>query len=199
MAASKASPERIELPQLKKVYIKVVLVGDTPLLCNRFSEKAKKEMLDKQMKKATTTPKEAKDPVAQYEGSLYKLPDGSFGFPTIAFKAAAVTAANDGGIHKTLARRAFHIEGEFARIEYLPRMREDVVRVGPSRVADLRYRGEFETWKTTLNVVYNAGIITPEQLVNLFQLAGFGVGVGEWRPEKDGVHGMFHVAMESEL
>jgi hypothetical protein len=29
--------------------------------------------------------------------------------------------------------------------------------------------------------------------VNLFNVAGFAVGVGEWRPERDGSNGMFHV------
>jgi hypothetical protein len=35
--------------------------------------------------------------------------------------------------------------------------------------------------------------------VNLFNTAGFGVGIGEWRSEKDGQHGMFHVATTDEL
>jgi hypothetical protein len=30
--------------------------------------------------------------------------------------------------------------------------------------------------------------------MNLLNTAGFAVGVGEWRPEKDGQYGMFRVA-----
>lgn len=191
--------ERIELPQLKRTQIEIVLVGDTPLLCHRFPEKAKKEMLDKQMGKAKSG-REAKNPQEQYESSLYKLPEGGYGFPTIAFKAAAVRAANDAGIAMTLARRSFHIMGELVTIEGEPHMREDIVRLGgPSRPTDIRFRGEFSEWRVKLNVVYNAGIISAEQLVNLLQIAGFGVGIGEWRPERNGVHGMFHVATEDEL
>jgi hypothetical protein len=31
------------------------------------------------------------------------------------------------------------------------------------------------------------------------QTAGFAVGVGEWRPEKDGQYGRFHVANAEEM
>jgi hypothetical protein len=64
--------------------------------------------------------------------------------------------------------------------------------------ADLRYRGEFSPWKATLTVKYNANLMSAEQVVNLFETAGFAVGVGEWRPERDGPYGRFHVAKGSE-
>jgi hypothetical protein len=72
-------------------------------------------------------------------------------------------------------------------------MREDMVRVGMG-TADIRYRPEFTEWSVKLPIKYNADAISLDQLVNLFTLAGFGVGVGEWRPERDGQYGMFHVA-----
>ena len=37
-----------------------------------------------------------------------------------------------------------------------------------------------------------------EQIVNLFNVAGFGIGVGEARPQKNGSWGMFHVATDGE-
>ena len=36
------------------------------------------------------------------------------------------------------------------------------------------------------------------QILNLFNTAGFAVGVGEWRMEKDGQYGLFHVAKMKE-
>ena len=36
-------------------------------------------------------------------------------------------------------------------------------------------------------------MVTAEQLIGFFNLAGFSVGIGEWRPERNGDHGMFHV------
>lgn len=194
MAKKNTQDTVVAVPELKIQGMEVTLVGDSPLICHRWSEKAKKQMLDKQMKKAVGA-KEAKDPERDYKESLYPSPDGKgFGFPSVAFKAAAVDAATFvDGAKKTELRGAFHIEGELVKIEGKPTPRQDMVRVGMG-TADLRYRGEFKQWKAKLRVRYNAAAISAEQIVNLFTTAGFAVGVGEWRPQRDGSYGMFHVA-----
>jgi hypothetical protein len=191
--AVKKNEEVVELKSIRIERINLEIEGDSALIVHAWSAKAKKEMLDKQMKKAKTA-KDAKDPQRDYEEAFYRLPDGKPGFPTIAFKQAAVSAGGrfSDGLKMTELRGAFFIDGELAEIKGKPNMREDMVRVGMG-TADIRYRPEFKTWKVTLPIKYNADKISLEQLVNLFNLAGFGVGVGEWRPEKDGQYGMFHV------
>ncbi len=195
---AKTPAQTIQLPPLDIRLLHVRLVGDSPLICHAWSEKAKGMMLAKQMKKAKAA-KEAKDPQQDFEDSLYRMPNGQgYGFPTIAFKAAAVAACRFvDGIKMTEVRGAFHIPGELARINGTPTPREDMVRVGMG-TADLRYRGQFTEWSVDLPVRFNAGALSAEQIVHLFNSAGFGVGVGEWRPERDGSYGMFHVATEAE-
>jgi len=184
--------DAIQLPELRIKQATIVLRGTTPLIVHRFSEKARKEMLDKQMGVAKQK-KAFKNPEQDYLDSLYLLPDGTPGFPAVAFKAAAVSAANDAGIQKVLARRAFHIlGGELLPIRGEHRMREDMVRIAMG-TADVRHRAEFLEWEVEVPVAYNANIISLEQLVNLFNIAGFGVGVGEWRPERDGINGTWEV------
>ena len=78
-----------------------------------------------------------------------------------------------------------------------PSMREDMVRVGMG-TADIRHRAEFETWGAVLRVKFNANVLSAEQVIGLFEAGGFGVGIGDWRPEKDGVNGRFHVAKTGE-
>src|SRR5688572_10023245 len=90
MAALKTETA-VELPQLRIQTIEVTLIGDTPLIVHKWSEKARKQMLDKQMKKASAG-KEAKDPEREFRESLHMTPDGRYGFPIIGIKAAAVTA-----------------------------------------------------------------------------------------------------------
>lgn len=76
-----------------------------------------------------------------------------------------------------------------------PVMREDMVVVGSmSRVPDIRYRGQFNNWYADLTIQYNKnGKYTLEQLLNFLNAGGFTNGVGEWRPEKDGLNGMFQI------
>ena len=45
-----------------------------------------------------------------------------------------------------------------------------------------------------MTIRHNARALTAEQIVNLINTGGFAVGVGEWRPEKNGQFGLFHVA-----
>jgi hypothetical protein len=195
--------------------MEVTVIGDSPLIVHAWSQKAKLEMLGKQMKAAKGA-KEAKDPKADFESSLYRLTDGGYGFPSVGFKNASVTACTSvAGITKIAARQAFHIlgedvdirgafEGTKARINLVrieggePGMREDMVRVGMG-TADLRYRGEFTDWHARLLVRYNGNVLSESQILNILNVAGFAVGVGEWRPEKDGMAGMFHVATEADI
>lgn len=187
----------VSVPRINVQHMQLTLIGDSPLISHKWSEKAKKEMLDKQMKRAKTA-KAAKDPEQDYRDSMYEIPDGGYGFPCVAFKAAAVSACRFAdGMKMTEARGAFHVVGELAPLVGEPAMREDMVRVGMG-TADIRYRGEFRLWRTTLAIDYNADAISAEQIVNLFNLAGFGVGVGEWRPERDGSYGRFHVSRDVE-
>lgn len=215
MAIAKKENVGIELPKLDIRLMEVTVVGDSPLIVHAWSQKAKLEMLGKQMKVAKGA-KEAKDPRADFESSLYRLADGGYGFPSVGFKNAAVTACTSvAGITKIAARQAFHILGEDVDVQGAfegtkarhnlvridggkPSMREDTVRVGMG-TADLRYRGEFADWSAKLLVRYNGNVLSESQILNILNVAGFAVGVGEWRPEKDGMSGMFHVATEADL
>jgi len=188
----------IALPKLNLQRVSITLIGDSPLICNQWSKKAIGAMLDKQMKRAKEA-KAAKDPKQDYANSLYPHPDGGYGFPMVAFKSAAVDACSHvDGLTKVEARGAFHLQGELACIQGEPSMREDMVRIAMG-TADIRYRGEFEKWSTTLEAVVNVGVLSIEQLVGLFEVAGFAIGVGEWRPQRDGSYGRFHVAREGEV
>lgn len=126
-----------------------------------------------------------------------------FGFPCNGIKASIISGAYRAGldVKMTELRGSFFIEGatEASTIDVaeiigpLPEMREDMVRVGGmSKSADIRYRAEFKEWEIPLRLTYNAdGKYSIEQIMNMIPYGGFVVGIGEWRPEKDGQFGMY--------
>ena len=110
----------MQLPGIDIGFMTVNIVGDSPLIVHKWSAKAKKEMLDKQMKKASAG-KDAKNPVKDFVDAIYWLDEngngidtpeelenvsaetpmedvykvlknGKYGFPTCAFKACAIDA-----------------------------------------------------------------------------------------------------------
>lgn len=192
MAKSASSSGGIEVPALALRVVTLQIVGDSPLIMHKWSDKAREMISGKQQGEAVQK-NIARDPQQEFEESMYRFPDGRYGFPSVAFKAAAVDAATQvKGLTKTYLRGAFHTQGELTEIVGEPRMREDMVRIGMG-TADIRWRAEFPEWSAPLRVRFNENSITIAQLVHLFNAAGFSCGLGEWRPQKDGSYGMFHV------
>ena len=127
-----------------------------------------------------------------------------FGFPVTALKQAAISSAYRMGWvkNKMELRGVFFIDGYEKQKDMMlinsdvPEMREDMVKIGMG-TADLRYRGEFKNWSAEITVRYNAnGQYTLENIINIINAGGMVCGLGEWRPERDGQNGMFHVATE---
>lgn len=194
---SKGTPGVLEIPPLEIAIAHLTVIGDTELIVNRWSEKAKGEMRDAQGGKPRSK-KAPKDPQAEYEAAFYRLPDGTPALRTIAFKCAMVAAARHvAGVTMTQLWGAFHTVGELVAIAGVPHMREDMVRVGGAGpgtgTADLRYRPGFPEWSVRLTIRYNRRSITLGQLVHLANQAGFSDGVCEWRPPRHGTFGLFHV------
>ncbi len=190
---AKTTSEVIHLPELKQRKVIIRVIGTSSLITHPFGKKALKMIEDKQQGKAKSSKHDVRDPEQEYLDSMYICEDGSYGFPAIGFKGAVVTAANDAGIQKVLARRAFHVVGgELVKIESEPSMRTDRVTIGMG-TTDIRYRAEFKEWSANIPIIFNEGVISLEQLINLFRIAGFGVGIGEWRPERNGIHGTWEV------
>lgn len=214
--ATKKTVETIEIKPVDIAVVNVRIVGDTPLIMHRWSVKAKREILDKEMGKAKKA-REVKRPINDFCRSMYwmanepdenatddeimeAVPDGRFGFPVTAIKQAAISAAFRSGMSKDKVslQGAFFINGEgdeqLAEVKGdKPHIREDMVRVGMG-AADIRYRGEFDNWYMDLTLRYNKnGQYSLEQILNILNIGGFCCGIGEWRPEKSGQNGMYHI------
>lgn len=191
---------------LKPINVKTLLVtieGITPLIQHQWDEKNKEVIRGKHAGKKTKS-RDVRDPEAEAKAAMYVTEDGQPGVSVSALAKCIVGAAHkDIGIEKTLVRKSLFIKCN-DRNKVLPmecsepRIREDTVRVGAGS-ADLRYRPEFEEWGCTFEVEFNADMLTPTDIFNLINLAGFGVGINEWRPEKGGEFGRFRVKATEEV
>jgi hypothetical protein len=189
----------VQIDRIAAETIRVPIVGVSPLIVCRFSEKAKRQMLDAMQ--GRRTPRQNKDPQAEFEGAVYRFADGGTGFPVIGFKAATVSAARFYGKAVTMVglRQTIFFAGEMgvdgqmlARLDGEPKMREDVVRVGNGGT-DLRYRPMYQDWSTTIDVTYVSSLLSRESVLSLIDAGGMGVGVGEWRPERKGDFGTYRI------
>lgn len=211
--------EVVAIKPIEMQTVEITIKGDTPLIMHAWSEKAKRMMLEAQQGKAKGKKKDVKNPVEDFINSMYWLTEpptegteeafdeaiakgAKFGFPITAFKQAAISAAYRMGWVKDKMglRGAFFIESDYGEMVEIksdtPIMREDMVKIGMG-TADLRYRGEFRNWSATFRVKYNVnGQFNLENIVNIINAGGTICGVGEWRPERDGQNGMYHIATE---
>ena len=110
-----------------------------------------------------------------------------------------MSAANEMSKDKVSLQGAFFLlgEGEHQLVEIkspaIPVIRQDNVRVGMGS-ADIRYRPHFENWSIDLTVRFNEnGKLKIADIFNIINLGGQTNGIGEWRTEKGGQYGAFHI------
>lgn len=198
----------------------VWIIGDTPLITHAWSQKAKLEMLQKQVG-AVRGGKEKRDPQADYVNSLYEMGDGTYGFPTTGVKNCILSAAHkDKGIPRSTALGALWLDANMVRVrpalasavcdmplttihggdpdqpKHPPLCREDMVKIGAglNKVANLAYRAQFTIWGMKITGKYNSAILSDETLGFLIVESGMSSGLGEWRNERKGMFGAFHLA-----
>lgn len=187
----------INIKPIQQKRMTVRIVGTSPMQQHQWDEKAKRMMREKQAGKKSKE-REVRDPQAEFEAATYRTAKGKYGFPGMALKRAIIAAAHkDLGIEKTMVRKALflHIDDPGGIIEMdckPPRMREDMMRVGMGSV-DLRYRPEFEQWAATVDIEFDCELLTEQDVITLIDRAGFGVGIGEGRPEVGRDFGRFKV------
>lgn len=191
--------DAIEIQRLDTEILTIPIIGLTPLIMHNFSAKAKKQMLDAMQGKKKL--KEIKDPEKEYDDAFYKFKDGRFGFPSMGFKRATVSACRHYGksVSMVITMQSIFVRGELGvddkmlvPINGIPHIREDVVTVGMGG-HDLRYRPYFSDWSADLEVTYVSTTISRDSVLSLVEAGGLTVGVGDWRPEKKGDFGTYAI------
>ena len=200
--AAKPSSTTVLVPPLDRRSAVVTIIGETPLIVNRMSAKARHTLLVGGRRKTAAERAEIKhDPETEFRESMYI--DDAFDehsavkFPVVAFKAAMATAALvTPGMKKTDVQRLVYIPDEYCPIYGIPRLRMDIVRSSDmARTPDIRTRAEFAEWATRFTLQYVEPMLNIAAIATLLNNAGIVAGVGENRQEKGkGSFGMFRTA-----
>lgn len=189
-APERTAPSAISIEQPKVHSVALEVTGDSPLIQNAFSQKTIEQMLRKHM--GFNVQKENKVPRQCVEDATIRNLKKEVCIPTVAFKNAMLTASMQiKGMMKTRLRPILYVEGQSIPVVFdkmTPRM--DMVRTATG-MPDVRFRPMFENWSARI-VLQFADILPVQTVVDLLNRSGR-VGVGEWRPEKNGVFGTYRV------
>jgi len=178
------------------------ILGKTPLICNRMSEKARHELLMPKGRKnaaerATTLKHE---PIAEFASSPYVLREQSA--PTYLaalsawFKKAMATAALDlPGTNKAQMGRNLWVTGERLPLYGVPQILMSVTRSADiNKTPDIRTRVIVPRWAVEITVNYTVPLLRAQMVSRLLAAAGMTCGVGDWRQEKgSGSYGLFEI------
>lgn len=192
---------------IKRVVLTLRNMPGSLLVVHSFSEKAKKEIRDKQQKKARKA-KEERKPEEEFLAARYIDGKGRECAPVTALKKAIVSAASAfDDVTKVGLRQALFLApaddpgGALVPIEQwdgnpaVSTVREDAVTIGVN-TRGLTYRPQYTEWQLRVSVDFNPRLVSREQLLALVGQAGWGVGICEGRPEKSSAlgWGRFEVA-----
>lgn len=192
----------IQILEIDRGQLEFHLVGTSPLVCNRMSQKARRELLLPSPKK-TRTQKESTlkhNPREEYRASPYTLKDADA--PTLiamlgsSFKRAIASAAIDQGGKRAQIARLCWVPDEYVPIYGVPQIYMAVTRSADmARTPDVRTRLILARWACTLRVQFVQPILKPQIVANLLAGAGVYIGVGDGRPEKGALtFGQFRIA-----
>ena len=208
MAIKSSSVETIEVPQLETEQTQVWIIGTTPIILCRMSEKAKHELLAPEKKSAAQKASSLKhDPVLEFRASPYTISDDTaptyLSITGASIKKAMASAALDlqsASVKKAQIGRLSWVEGEYVSLYGKPQLHMAVVRMADiNHTPDIRTRAILSTWAVDVTVTYVKPMLKQQAILNLLQAAGLTNGLGEWRQQKgSGSFGQFRLATSAD-
>jgi hypothetical protein len=209
MATRKAAErsEEISIMELRTGAMHFNILGTSPLICNRMSQKAWFELLAQRKKTTADRAGTVKhDPIQEFRDSAYmldatKFPDTAIGVMAGGFKKGmGVAALTIPGAKKAEIGRLVGIPEEFAGIYGVPRLLMSVVRSKDmNKTPDIRTRAIVPEWACRLCVTWVKPALNEQGIANLLAAAGLLSGVGDWRQEKgSGSFGAYKLVEEDD-
>ena len=220
LAPYSVEKEEVEIRPIVLKTIELTLVGASPLLMDngipaqQQIEDSKKGPVERGRRK----PVDDAAIEAKWLASRYLTADGH---PAIQSRAIALSIADGSSAHfKTTAKsqeraqyvfRAITIVGpELLPIQGVASKDFHMLRTlgknanrgkkADEGTTDVRYRAELPaSWRVTFTLRFRADMLKVAEVIEAARSAGESIGVGAWRKQKGGTHGMFTVLVGKEM
>lgn len=184
--------DAVSVLEISKGAVTFCVLGTSPLVFNRMSEKAKRELLmprgRKNAAERATTLKH--DPVQEFRDSVYRdAADNAparLVMPATAFKGAMAAAALDlPGVARSQIGRLTYVQGYNVHVFGVPRLFMSVVRSADiNKTPDIRTRAILPEWAAMVTISFVKPLIRDQMVANLLAAAGVTIGIGDFRQEK---------------
>lgn len=177
------------------ISLKITVDGTSPLMTHNPASMA----IIKSPGKTSNIP----SPEDEAEHGTYRLEDGSCAIPGVAFRGSILKAAGAWKKKRSMTMKSvlshiqiaeelvplFLLSGEPIKSFAIDRRRAIVQRNGI-----MRSRPRFEEWSTSFTVIYDGDLVEDQEIIKQIAAdAGKRVGVGDFRPERNGWFGRFKV------
>lgn len=181
----------IPAPNFQTVQLKII--GTAPLVINKFSAKARQQIIATQEAGNRAKSKKVREPKnfeTVYQDARHISHEGWDGFAAGGIRAAMVSACKTCGFVMTKAKLAISIVADgfdkddgtpLVRIYGTPKKHTKEARNDNGSI-DMRVRPMFEQWHAMVRVKFDADMLSIQDIGNLLSRAGQ-AGIGEGRPD----------------
>ena len=203
MAKVTKTETEISVMEVNRGIIDVNIVGTSPIILYRMSQKSMQELLMPKGKKSAVEKASSlkHNPLEEFRASPYVSTDRSSAtylqILATAFKGAMKYAAlRTPGLKKAEIASLVWVVGERIEIFGVPKLFMSIVRSADmNHTPDVRTRCIVPRWACKLSVSFIKPQLREQGIANLLASSGLVSGVGDWRPEKgSGTYGQFRLA-----
>lgn len=200
--------EIIELKPLIKREIEVTIVGDSDLVLNKMNDVTARWLIDERKDKAKDTEKpnvweeiitsihwrDGKPDDFSENGLLKALRENAPCITDFGLKKSFMNMVVRGGIDKYSTKFDANVnlldKGGLAPIKFTEHFIDEKL-MSPKKGSPVLSRlNRFSGWSATFTVSYMENVFSADQIINIINMAGFGLGIGSGRSSG---FGRYHV------
>lgn len=201
MSPKAKKADAIETIAVEMKWLRVGILGTSPIILHRLSQKAQHELLYPSGRKSASDKKNflKHDPLEEYRASAYTTSGDAEQTRLLArgawfIEGVRSVALDIPGTSKQHVKRNTSVREESVPLFGIPKLFMAMVRSSDmNRTPDIRTRAIVERWACELTIGAVYPILSITKVGELLAAAGVMRGAGDWRVEKGGTFGRYEI------